>query len=320
MLINNLIANVNGNAYSKSLPFITLPKSTKRNQGAITNYRRAWESLYENGDTEIKVKWNNQIIPLTYRDVANFLLSYCFFTNGMNAGGNSFISCFPKGRIPEIEGYVNALQSLERGTSTDAQTILDQYVANHPEDSTFTTRISVADFNKAIKTEKGIPTRIIVDTINSQDNKTLETFTVKDTVSKARKAHPYIFVTDGKGVRYLYKGYSYDDRVVYYRCEVLGNTSSKYLEEYQKGKSIAYERADGIKSIIPSNNPNTILTSEVSTGIEAIRKTGQGVTLADVQQIVSNLLSPDATKASVKVQDFNEQTNDLTGVEFCVII
>lgn len=320
MLINDLVANVTGNVYSKSLPFITLPKSTKRNQGAITNYRRAWESLYENGDTEIKVKWNNQIIPLTYRDVANFLLSYCFFTNGMNAGGNSFISCFPKGRIPEIEGYIDALKSLERGTLTDTQTILDQYVANHPEDSTFTTRISVADFNKAIKTEKGIPTRIIVDTINSQDNKTLETFTVKDTASKARKAHPYIFVTDGKGVRYLYKGYSYDDRVVYYRCEVLGNTSSKYLEEYQKGKSIAYERADGIKSIIPSNNPNTILTSEVSTGIEAKRSTGQGVTLDDVRTIVSNLLSPDATKASVKVQDFNEQTNDLTGVEFCVII
>lgn len=324
VLIQDLVANKLGNEYSKYIPVIILPKRSRKNQGALNNYRRAWESLIANGDKTITVHTpdGSREFEITYKDVSNLLLKYCFLTNGMNTGGNSFINCFPPSRVSEIEGYIQELKSmLMRTESTQIDNIVDQFVANHPEDNNFTHKIKLDDFTYLTKDSAVIPTRIECITNSSSTDRTAVNILTSD--SDGTIAYPYIYI-NLKGSRLLYKGSTIDGKVIYTRCNVLGNTENGYLEEYDYGRGIDFLDEESAISIIPSNRVPSFNASQEGfqkyiENLQSTQEEAEGITPQDFVEVLKNLAG-DGIQVDISMAKYNSQTTDLTGVEFCAIL
>lgn len=316
-LIKDLVVNLRGNIYSKNYPFIRL----NRNKSSRTNdiYKRAWESLVINGNTEIKLKDKT----ITYQDLSDILLRYCFVTNGLNVGGSSFIQCFPESQIGTIKGYIDQLIKIPSSAESTALKIVDQYVANHPEDYHFVHRVGAKSIKPLLENSKVIPNTIVVKNIQLwpdlwqgiYDNSLKQTIPV---------AYPYIFFKDKSGRRYLYKGNTSEtfDDIRYQRMQVLGNTENGFLEEYEQGKDILFGRNNSIQSALGTNS-RIVLDSSIQNQIDSARQNatreGRVLTAEDYRETIEGLLGSNV-QVTINLNNYQAQSEDLTGMEFCVTL
>lgn len=322
-LINDLTVNIKGTKYSKRMPFIKLSKNVRKNQRAIENYQRAWEALLANGDTKIQLE-NGTI---TYKELSDLLLHYCFLTRGLNVGGNSFIQAFPVSRIADIEGYNELLQRVSslRGDMETASTILDQYVANHPEDYHFVHRVNTKNFSiqNLLDTAKVVPSMIKIDAFTLKNSEFYST-TTDMYGQKVYNAYPYLYFRDKVGRRYLYKGTTAaDGSIIYRRMQVLGNAAYGYLEEYEQGKSVMFGDSNGMTSMLATANSNMVMTSELKNAVdvkvqEAAQK-GEVLSQDDIRQTIESMVGSNV-QLDIVVDSYETKKEDLTGMEFCVTI
>lgn len=315
ILIKDLLVNLNGNKYSKNMPYIKL-KRLNNNYTATESYRRAWEDLIVNSDKTIQLKDRT----ITYGQLSNLLFNYCFMVSGLTKRGNSFINCFPPAYIDRIEGYNELLQTIaDRDISDEIATnIFEQYVANHPEDSRFVTRMS--DVQKFLDKSKVIPNTITIK--NLQGNE--DWYTTEYIGKGVDMPVPYKFITftDKLGRRYLYRGVPTKDGegITYQRVSVLGNSRNGYLEEYENGKNIDFDL--GVKSIIAANR-NLYTDAKIQTVLvkEAQEAALQGheLSITDMKQIFERMLGNDSG-VRIDLIKYSPSEEDATGMKFCAII
>lgn len=317
ILIRDLLVNVNGNKYSKNMPFIKL-KRLNNNYNATESYRRAWEDLIVNGDRTIQLKDRT----ITYQQLSNLLFNYCFMVSGLTRKGNSFINCFPPAYTDRIEGYNELLQRIPNMNITDgtANNIFEQYVANHPEDARFVHRINKDDFDIKGFLDKS---KVVPDVIRIDDfTKATGWFDTKNIMgSEVRVPYDFITFTDNTGKRYLYKGYSNDiDGIYYQRVSVLGNSRNGYLEEYELGKTI--NLVNGVQSII-ADNMNWFTSTNVKTEVEAkvqeANIQGRTLSTSEYKELYTRLLG-DSSGIKITLNDYSASEEDATGMKFCAII
>jgi len=317
ILIRDLVVNVNGNKYSKNMPFIKL-KRLNNNYNATESYRRAWEDLIVNGDKTIQLKDRT----ITYQQLSNLLFNYCFMVSGLTKKGNSFINCFPTTYIDRIEGYNELLQTITSMNISDevATNIFEQYIANHPEDSRFVHRISKEDTDVQKFLDKS---KVVPDVIRIEDfTRATGWFDTKNVMgSEVRVPYDYITFTDGTGKRYLYKGFSNDiDGVYYQRVSVLGNSRNGYLEEYELGKGIDFE--DGVKSIISANRGLYIdanIQNVITKSVQDAAIQGKELSTSDLKDILTRILG-DNSGIKITLTGYTASEEDATGMKFCAII
>lgn len=317
ILIRDLIVNVNGNKYSKNMPFIKL-KRLNNNYNATESYRRAWEELIINGDKTIQLKDRT----ITYKQLSNLLFNYCFMVSGLNKRGNSFINCFPTAYINQIEGYNELLQRIPNMDITNdiANNIFEQYVANHPEDSKFVHRINKEDFDIKGFLDKS---KVVPDVIRINDftkaTGWYDTMTVMG--NEVRVPYDFITFTDDTGKRYLYKGFSNETEGIYYqRVSVLGNSRNGYLEEYELGKTI--DLINGVQSIIADNMSwfiSTNVKTEVEARVQEANIQGRTLSNSEYKELYTRLLG-DSSGIKITLNDYTASEEDTTGMKFCAII
>lgn len=317
ILLRDLVVNVNGNKYSKNMPFIKL-KRLNNNYTATENYRRAWEDLIVNGNKTIQLKDRT----ITYKQLSNLLFNYCFMVSGLTKRGNSFINCFPTAYISQIEGYNELLQRIPNMDITNDITnnIFEQYVANHPEDSKFVHRINKEDFDIKGFLDKS---KVVPDVIRIGDftkaTGWYDTMTVMG--SEVRVPYDFITFTDENGKRYLYKGYSNDiDGIYYQRVSILGNSRNGYLEEYELGKTI--DLVNGVQSIIADNMSwftSTNVKTEVEAKVQEANIQGRTLSTSEYKELYTRLLG-DSSGIKITLNDYSASEEDATGMKFCAII
>lgn len=314
ILIRDLIVNVNGNKYSKNMPFIKL-KRLNNNYNSTENYRRAWESLIVNGDKTVQLKDRT----ITYQQISNLLFNYCFMVNGLTKRGNSFINCFPPAYIDKIEGYNELLQTVADMDISDeiATNIFEQYVANHPEDSKFVHRVN--DVQKFLDKSKVVPDVIQIE--NEEGNQ--DWYRIEHIMGQDQPMpYNYITFTDKTGNRYLYKG-TFDleaGTIAYQRVSVLGNSRNGYLEEYENGKTIDFDL--GIRSIINSNR-NLYINANIQRVLAKKQQDaalqGRELSTDDLKQTFKRILGDDSG-VSINLTKYSPSEEDATGMKFCAII
>ena len=317
ILIRDLLVNVNGNKYSRNMPFIKL-KRLNNNYTATESYRRAWEELIINGDKTIQLKDRT----ITYKQLSNLLFNYCFMVSGLTKRGNSFINCFPTAYINQIEGYNELLQRIPNMYITNdiANNIFEQYVANHPEDSKFVHRINKEDFDIKgfLDKSKVVPDMIRINDFTKATG-WYDTMTVMG--SEVRVPYDFITFTDDTGKRYLYKGFSNETEGIYYqRVSVLGNSRNGYLEEYELGKTIDLVR--GVQSIIADNMSwfiSTNVKTEVEARVQEANIQGRTLSNSEYKELYTKLLG-DSSGIKITLNDYTASEEDATGMKFCAII
>lgn len=313
-LIHDLVVNKTGNKFSRFMPFIRLSKNDRKNARGLEEYQRAWESLILNGNKTIKL--DNRTI--TYSDLSNMLFNYCFIVKGLGNNVNTFINCFPTSHIDTIAGYVDMLKKLKYTLAhpETAERILEQYIANNPEDYHFVHKVDYNKFsfsNRVLDKSKVVPTTITVNN-NKQNAELFNPIT--------GGAYSYILFTDKTGQRFLYKGMTLQTgSAVYTRIQVLGNVKNGMLEEYEQNKNVIYGDQNCAKSIIKSNN-GLLMTTELQTEIdettqEAVEE-GRTLSKEDYADAIKSLIGPDVQMKTIST--YEQKAEDLTGIEFCVTI
>ena len=319
-LINDLTVNINGNRYSKRMAFIKLNRNNRKNIRGVEVYQNAWRSLIVNGANEIKL---NDGTTITYKELSDMLFDYCFVVHGLTPGGNSFMYCYPTSELDKIEGYVdmvNRLSSYNRDSSV-AESIVDQYVANNPQNYHLVHRINGKKFNTKDFLTKS---RVVPQTIKITNFKGTEEFYKIETFGGQviYKPYPYITFKDETGRRYLYKGSDMDGGIMYQRMQVLGNTESGYLEEYMLGGNVMFG-FDGCMNSALMENSNMIvdkkLKNDLDANIQERISRGETLTQEDYLNTIRILLGGNEAKEK-STNDYTTQTKDRTGMEFCAIL
>jgi hypothetical protein len=302
------------------MAFIKLNRNNRKNIRGVEVYQNAWRSLIVNGANEIKL---NDGTTITYKELSDMLFDYCFVVHGLTPGGNSFMYCYPTSELDKIEGYVdmvNRLSSYNRDSSV-AENIVDQYVANNPQNYHLVHKINGKNFNTKDFLTKS---RVVPQTIKITNFKGTEEFYKIETLGGQviYKPYPYITFKDETGRRYLYKGSDMDGGIMYQRMQVLGNTESGYLEEYMLGGNVMFG-FDGCMNSALMENSNMIvdtkLKNDLDANIQERISRGETLTQEDYLNTIRILLGGDEVKEK-STDDYTAQTKDRTGMEFCVIL
>ena len=316
-LIRDLVANTKGNKYSKNYPFIKLNKNIRKNVSAVDIYKGAWRSLIVNGNKELNTSYGT----ITQKDLSDLLFAYCFSVNGLSSGNGSFMHCFPESEIDSIDGYNDLVKRLENYETSDeiVTNILDQYIANNPQNSSLVHRIDTRKTNikDFLKGSKVVPNTIIIENFNNNQFVRAEW----ESGGTEYYTYPYVYFTDEIGRRYLYKGYNIrQGELIYKRMQVLGNTKNGFLEEYEMGKSAIMGQSNCIESVLKSNS-NTILDSklknEFDIAVQQMSEKGDVITQEDHELILNRLLGNENIKEK-GLEDYESGTKDRTGMVLCL--
>ena len=318
ILIRDLIVNVHGNYYSKGMPFIQL-KRLNNNYDATENYRRAWESLIVNSDKTVTVNGKT----ITYGQLSNLLFNYCFMVSGLTKKGKSFINCYPPAYINNIEGYVELLNNIADMDFSDeiANRIVEQYIANNPEDYRFVHRINKdkLDMQKFFDKTKVIPDEIRISDVHTASGELVEEIQVMGETLYV--PYNYIYFSDNLGRRYLYKGIQVNEYTIEYRrMSVLGNVKNGFLEEYEIGNGIGFD--DGVKSIVAANRNlymDATIKNTMDKQMQDYAAKGREFTMKDMKDVFDKILSGNES-IHIEMDNYNPETKDATGMKFCAII
>lgn len=321
-LIKDLTVSITGNKYSRNYPFIRLNRNTRKNLRSIEVYQTAWKDLIVNGNKTINMSFGE----MTYKELSDILLNYCFIAKGLGVGRGTFLHCFPTSELNTIEGYIDRVAKLNmlKRTSSPSERIIDQYVANNPDNYRLVHRIDLKKLNMRdiIKDNKVIPNVIEADF--TKDN--AELFRVEGSGSNERRTpHPYIYFTDEIGRRYLYKSveseYS-NHGMTFVRMQVLGNVEAGFFEEYEMGKDVIFGMPGCMESALPANS-NMIADSKLRNEVDKIKQEsiqkGEELTRSDYIEIINSLLG-DQKPVNKTIDNYEPQQEDATGMKFCITI
>jgi hypothetical protein len=274
--------------------------------------------LIVNGDKEIKLADRT----ITYQDLSNMLLEYCFVAKGLGLGGASFIQCFPMSYINTIKGYTDQLYKLltPNITRTTALLIFDQYVANHPEDYHFVQRLNSKAVKPILESAGVIPTNITVEHLADYSAFWRPTY---QNGTMVPAPYPYISFKDSANRRYLYKGDFTDSGIIKYsRMQVLGNAENGFLEEYEQGKPVMFGDVNSVESVLNSNG-NVVLTTEIQNALDAKKQEaserGEVLTQEDYRETIETLIGS-GVQTDIVMDSYETKKEDLTGIEFCITL
>ena len=232
ILFRALNANDMGNDFSNGLPTIDSRNSRRSNKYEIPRCKAGWSELLEFPDDEFTYNENGAQKTMTYRQLSNALVAYCFLKNGLHDGNGSFIMYFPQEFIEEIPGYTERLQQIAGlGMSsyrnfTFDESVEGQIIANDPLNPAFSGVVSRIDPNSLVQ----MTGHRIIPTILK---------------------HEYLSDYLALGSKILYKY----DRITneYVRLYTLGNQGLMYEFDFGKSSSDMANPDEVMRSANPQN-------------------------------------------------------------------
>lgn len=314
-LINDLFINMKGTKYSRYKPFMNISKVSRGKIGA-QKYRTAWEELFNYGDMKFKIMYNNEPFECSYQELANYLLAYCFFVNGMAMTYNDFIQAFPRNKIDSIPGYVNMVKSMRfANDSRHIKNIKEQYIANNPL-SVASHKINVYQFRAAILSDESKILPDIIEINSKQEDNSLGKNAAKLLVRKTDKgmfAYDYITIVENvNSVVALYKGHYEGGKAIYERMNLLGN--GNFLQEYEYGRDMNMSDRNAVRSVL--NIHDTRISTYLNFGAAQIKE-DTNVDASALKNLGETLLG---IGGSINVFDnpvYKPSEDTLTGVKYC---
>lgn len=273
----------------------------KNNPDTLENVRRAWQSLYDNFDSEHTIFYNGKSVTFTNKDIADLLFLYNIQTTGIMPKFNNFIDAYPIGYEALIPNYNETCQFLELGDFNPE--ILNEYIRNNANSTSAVHKISFGTFKEILGMSDNM------EVLPSQ-------------LKVYRDSDSFFRFSNSLRNPYRYIGISDNYRVVLYELDPKNTVNGV----------VAYNRVNskGINNILSEYFGDTIIpfnSSSEMTGIASSTIIGSIGETQDVEEateatshVLSGMFGENIEASIISIDKVTAKKVDETGIKICATI